>query len=108
MHFIVPIVVIPDRRLWVVDYDHSGAASAPKLAKRASFHVSHVWNVERQTAVGAIDNISYKISHLEFVTISAIEEFLEDVLGRSVEYQTPFIQRTGREALEEHFLNSNR
>ena len=68
---VFPIVVIPDGRLWAVEYDSNGKLSAsPKPAERLSFFI----NREYKTTITHPEvQLNFRISHLEVMTISGLK-----------------------------------
>jgi hypothetical protein len=73
---VLPVVVVPDDRLWVVDYNPDGTPTGPPTqVTRCSYLLS--------TTCRGGDNLSgsnYTLSHLEFVTLRGLEELI-DILG---------------------------
>lgn len=76
---VVPMVVVPDGRLWQVRYDLTGQRLGdPEPTTRCSYFVG-------QTFRHAFSEWDYAltISHLEFVTVSGLTEFIGRVLRGS-------------------------
>lgn len=78
---VVPVMVVPARRLWQVDYDEGGARiSAPRTVKHVSFYLSHEWGI--RNPIGG--QINYLISHVEILTADNLrvptERLLSDLL----------------------------
>jgi hypothetical protein len=74
---VVPVVVIPDGRLWVARYDLDGAVVGPPRQKSRCPFV-----IRRQYAVGGpIKRINYTISHVEFATMSGLDELIRELCG---------------------------
>lgn len=73
----IPIVVIPDGRLWSATYDNDGTlVSEPEQVSRSSCFVG------KKYEYGAdMKWFSYKVSHLEIMTISELERFCNSYLG---------------------------
>jgi hypothetical protein len=74
---VIPVVVVPDSTLWVVDYDSDGKiVGRPRTVRRCSYYVG--------ASYYGGDNLSgssYHVSHLEFVTLSGLAELLDDLAG---------------------------
>jgi hypothetical protein len=71
--FVIPIVVIPDNTLWVVDYNNSGElVNTPYLVEHTSFYVDNEYISRR-----AASEIKYNISHLHFYTESGFSKLLD-------------------------------
>lgn len=69
---VLPLVVIPDDRLWVVDYDDDGnMVNEPKQISRCAYYIAAAC-----VAGDKIVSVPYVLSHLEFVTMSGLPEFL--------------------------------
>jgi hypothetical protein len=67
---IVPVVVVPDGRLWEIPYSDSGKLlGTPKQLSRVSLLVRHT--VKISTPYGAVE---YTISHAEIVTLTGLGE----------------------------------
>ncbi|MGY0553045.1 hypothetical protein ACW17M_07525 [Vreelandella sp. 2A-K22] len=69
---IIPFVVIPDDRLWVVNYSESGdQASEPVQTNRCSCFVN------KQYRMNSISPEYILVSHVEIVTISGLQNFIQ-------------------------------
>ncbi len=67
LHALVPMLVVPDERLWQVDYDEGGKEiRAPRQVEHATLLLRHTWTVS------AHFEVHYDLSHLEVVTISTL------------------------------------
>jgi len=70
---IIPIVVIPDGTLWIVDYDFNGKQQGdPKLTDNALVYVGRQYPVPMR-------DVQFSISHLQFFTLSEFCRFLEQL-----------------------------
>lgn len=81
---VLPAVVVPDDRLWVVEYDTRGnVTSGPKKTEHCSCFVdkSYTCGSERASA-------TYWISHLELFTINGLRSFVSDVMSSEAGLQT--------------------
>ena len=75
MAMLLPVVVVPDERLWAVHYDASGSVTAgPHQVDRISYYVDedYSWRSHGET-------ISYKVTHLEFVTVQGLSNLLNQL-----------------------------
>jgi hypothetical protein len=64
--FVLPILVVPDDTLWVVDYQADGTSyEPPKQVAECTFFLGHSPVKENQT-------FFYTISHLHFVTLTGL------------------------------------
>jgi hypothetical protein len=76
---VIPVVVVPDSTLWVVDYDSDGEiVGRPRRVRRCSYYVG--------ASYYGGDNLSgssYHVSHLEFVTLSGLAELVDDLGGNT-------------------------
>lgn len=80
---ILPILVIPDGRLWVCDYDATGTVIAgPEQRTSAPVVLGHVWDVKHEYGTHR-----FSLSHLEVVTLSALDERLQALSGPSGLFQ---------------------
>ncbi|MCH7701068.1 MAG: hypothetical protein IID37_05220 [Planctomycetes bacterium] len=74
---VLPLLVVPDGRLWETHYDANGNRSSdPRLVDRCSYFVNRKY-YHRSPAGG--DKLV--ISHLEFVTSNGLLKFLDDLCG---------------------------
>jgi hypothetical protein len=75
----VPVLVVPTELLWQVDYGEDGALLvAPRNVERASLLLDHTWRVP-----GIFQDYSYRLSHLEIVTLDGLPEVLDRWLSKS-------------------------
>lgn len=74
---VVPIVVVPNGRLWMVEFDDMGnRVSSPIQVERCSYYVNR--NYEHK-GFPAWTEVS--VSHLEFVTENGLVQFITDYFG---------------------------
>jgi hypothetical protein len=71
----IPILVLPNDRLWVVDY---GADGKPVSAPRQTGHCSYY--VGRQYEISKVPLFNAEISHIEICTVDGLVEFVNDKL----------------------------
>lgn len=73
---VLPVLVVPKDLLWQVDYAADGTMSkGPRQAARSNLFLDHKWNV---TAAYMGTKLSYRLSHLEIVTLDALPEVIEN------------------------------
>lgn len=76
---VLPILVIPDSRLWVIEYDEHGEQIGElNLADRVSYYVGQSWRVG-YVGEKHMDFIWYEMSHLEIVSASHLETLLNEL-----------------------------
>jgi len=75
---IVPVLVVPAGLLWQVDYAADGTVDRePRRVTRASLFLNHAWS-----ALGGWGTTyNYRLSHLEIITIEALDGILSAWLG---------------------------
>jgi hypothetical protein len=74
---VFPVLVIPDSTLWRAKYSDDGAQiGEPEQINHVSYYIGKEWTVGDK-----LHSLSYAISHLEFVTFSEIQDFVEKYLG---------------------------
>jgi hypothetical protein len=87
---ILPMVVVPDGRLWTVDYDANGdRKNDPTPTDQCSLFVNHGY---RMDPAGPW----LRISHVEFVTFSRLAAFVTDCLKDRAAMESIFPQETVR------------
>lgn len=75
---IVPVLVVPEDVLWRADYTTTGAINAPpQKVKHATLFLNQAW--ETNPPIG--HSLEYRLSHLEFATIDALREIIENHFG---------------------------
>ncbi len=73
---VVPVVVVPDDRLWVIDYDSNGNRSVPLPAESCDYFIGKSWKVFSGSE--SVDKFQdYCITHLRFMTLSGYGKFLD-------------------------------
>ena len=71
---VLPILVVPNERLWKIEYDADGnRLGDPTLVKRCSYYVN------REISETNIVNGRLVASHLEMVTIDGLFELLSEL-----------------------------
>lgn len=90
-HFtlVFPVLVIPDSSLWQAKYSDDGAQiGEPEQINHVSYYIGKEWTVGDKPHL-----LSYTISHLEIVTFSEIQNFVEKYLGEHVNLCSALISR---------------
>lgn len=81
---VLPVLVVPDRTLWVVDYDSYGEIlSTPAQVNSCSYYVNRHYR-----ATSPDGGRGYTISHLHFVTFSGLREFIDERLEAITKFGT--------------------
>ena len=76
LSLILPILVVPNQTLWQVNYGSEGKmVGDPFQTDRCSFYVGKSYTAGKPIAGGT----DVTVSHLEFVTLSGLEELLRDI-----------------------------
>jgi len=77
LSLVFPVIVVPDGRLWTVQYDSEGnRKTAPKQAERCSYFVDRQFFHR-----GSLSGDELTISHFEFVTASGLLKFVDALCG---------------------------
>lgn len=76
-YFILPVVVVPNHMLWVIDYSTAGdILDEPKTTDETAFFLNYSpWKMSQF--------FSYTISHLHFVTVTGLSLLLDRLLRDS-------------------------
>lgn len=83
---VFPIVVVPDERLWVTEYDSTGARKVdPKKVNRCSYYVGRTYDYDMVTR-----HEDFVISHIEFVTVTGLREFIAMLCGSPSRVENSF------------------
>lgn len=98
LSMVIPIVVIPDERLWVVEYDRDGQRlSDPSKADRCSCFVGKDYKLGNPMAYKVLT-----VSHIEIMTFSGFERFIKRWLccdtGRSELFPLEAVYEATQEA----------
>jgi hypothetical protein len=81
IHFVLPAIVVPDNRLWRVDYSNTGKQlTAAVQATDCSLFMNQPWKIER----GIFGDIWYTLSHLEIITFSALPNYVDRIFNSSI------------------------
>lgn len=77
LSLVFPFLVVPDGRLWVVEFDAAGNRTCqPRQTDRCSYFV----NLPYYHNCG-LSGDKMTISHLEFLTVAGLREFVEQMCG---------------------------
>jgi hypothetical protein len=86
MSFVVPVVVVPDGRLWVTHFDKDGNRIVdPHLVERCSYFVGRSYF---HPSVSGGNELS--LSHLEFVTVAGLGSLVHELCGTEQQVETTF------------------
>ena len=73
----LPMLIVPDGTLWIVDYDKNGARTGKPLRVDAtSLYLGHEW-----TSVATGGTLKHALSHLEVCTISGLPHRVQELSG---------------------------
>ncbi len=79
-HSIIPVVVVPDGRLWQVGYANDGTrVEEPELVPFATYFLNREWQV--QSPAPYHDQASFSVSHVELVTETGLAERVKHLTG---------------------------
>jgi hypothetical protein len=77
LSYINPILVVPDETLWAVTYDDDGnVISGPEVADWIPIYYGQDWPYQTDVGRGV-----YSISHLDVVTVGALERHVRSILS---------------------------
>lgn len=90
--FVCPVLVIPDSSLWQVKYSDNGEQlGEPEQINHISYYIGKGWTVGDK-----LHSLHCTLSHLEIVTYSEIQNFIEKYLGEYVTLCSAVINRGGK------------
>ncbi|BBO35694.1 hypothetical protein [Lacipirellula parvula] len=73
--FVMPVLVVPDGRLWAINYDeHGSALGAPTLSEAISFFVSAPLRWKHKDEI-----LAMTLSHIEFVTETGLSRLIDSL-----------------------------
>jgi hypothetical protein len=85
VHIILPVLVIPNDRLWVATYNPSGQKEGSiRQSNHVQYWMDHTWDHNSGVVAGSA---SYRISHLEIVTFDFLGDFINEYLGKSEDWK---------------------
>lgn len=85
---VVPLVVVPNDRLWVAQYDNNGNRTRdPEPTDRCSYFVKRDYWHRGSNAD------TYTISHLEFVTFKGLLQFIDTLCGTDESTSRTFAEK---------------
>jgi len=89
---IIPILVIPNETLWIVNYDFAGGiVSGPRLADRISYFVDKVYKTDAEATIISHEiRHEIRISHIEIMTQHGLENFIDTYLQTETGIQQIF------------------
>ena len=75
---IVPFLILPPGRLWQVDYGADGKLERePRMVTHATLFLNNTWSAD----LGVGINLSYRLSHIDLVTLDALPGILHAYSG---------------------------
>lgn len=90
--FVCPVLIIPDSSLWQAKYSDDGEQiGEPEQINHISYYIGKEWTVS-----GELRPLIYTLSHLEIVTYSEIQNFVDKYLGDYVTLCSAVISRDGK------------
>lgn len=91
---VLPIVVVPDGRLWVAEYSADAQLKGPPIQKdQCSLFVNQAYDME-------FNGPTMRLSHVEFVTMSGLRALVCDALKSREAMETIFPHEALERALE--------
>jgi hypothetical protein len=91
---VIPIVVVPDSRLWMVEYDSDGERKTePVQADQCSLFVNREYRMD-------LNGPCVHVSHVEFLTLSRLGVFVSECLKDRVAMEAIFPHETIVAAVE--------
>lgn len=82
---IVPVVVVPEGRLFQAEYDSKGSLTrSPYPVKQATLFLDHAWSHEK----GIEGKLYYTMTHLQIVTFDALKEATDHWIGPNGFFRT--------------------
>lgn len=71
----IPILVVPDGKLWLAEYSEEGELCAePSLVEKCSYLVNKNYYLGQRLSKPC----QYTVSHIEFMTVTGLKKFLEN------------------------------
>jgi hypothetical protein len=102
LSLVFPLLVVPNGRLWVAQFDETGArTSPPTQVERCSYFVNLSYS--HNTGFG---HSGQDISHLEFVTEKGLFALIDELCGTEVRVAQSFPVGYVQERIAEHFSDS--
>lgn len=78
---VLPIVVIPNERLWIASYNSDGElTSEPKQTNRCSLFIDRNYSMGNEFV-----HKEMSLSHIEIMTVKGFEDFIENTLNHDLE-----------------------
>lgn len=93
LNVILPVLIVPDERLWFAEYDDKGILVRPPAhTDRCQYYLGKNYYVKE-----VFHGFNYGISHLEIMTTSGLKKFLDD----EGKWETIFPEDRLRETFDE-------
>ena len=74
LQFVMPVLIVADHALWVVDYDSEGVPRKPQAATEATLFVDRIYEVH-----GQFNKLKYRVSHLHICTKAGFVQMLNEL-----------------------------
>jgi len=92
---VIPVLVIPDQQLWMVEYDADGGSrSNPKQTNHCSLFVNNAYRMDMQGP-------TLHLSHIEIVTSVGLTALVTDCLADRAAVETIFPCEAVKSALQD-------
>ena len=98
---IVPVLVVPDNRLWQAEFDAVGGVSShPRQVEHATFYLGKHYSTNNLAGPG------YTVSHLEIMTLSGLTTFAMNLQGE-IQGESSIFSKEGFEAALKRMQNDD-
>jgi hypothetical protein len=101
---ILPILVIPDDRLWCVKYEDDGSRiSDPEIVDHLTLFVGQSWRVGHEnTKEPMFSNLAwYTLSHLEIITVSSLPKVFNEYFNPDDDWSKAFTKESPLDLLNQ-------
>ncbi|MCB2214249.1 hypothetical protein KQH50_02520 [bacterium] len=79
--FVCPVLIVPDDSVWQVNYSGEGEQlGEPQKVRHVPYFIGKEWLID-----GGLQSVTYSISHLEIITFSEINYFVNEYLGEYID-----------------------
>jgi hypothetical protein len=76
--FALPLVVVPDKSLWFLNYNNRGEPNTPAQIDRCAYYVKHKMNLARPDIT-----LPFVVTHIHFATCKGLSQILTEFLIHS-------------------------
>lgn len=92
---VIPVLVIPNQQLWMVEYDaEGGLLSGPKQINRCNLFVNNAYSM-------SVQGPTLRLSHIEIVTLTGLADLVTDCLADKEAMETIFPGEAVKSALHD-------